>query len=47
MNIPLISFLKLSDFYRFTLESRKCDLIPVSEELNTLEAYIFLQKARF
>ncbi|MFL5744296.1 MAG: sensor histidine kinase [Niastella sp.] len=39
--------LKLSDFYRFTLESRKLDLIPVSEELNTLEAYIFLQKARF
>ncbi|MBO9198904.1 MULTISPECIES: sensor histidine kinase [Niastella] len=39
--------LKLSDFYRFTLESRKLDLIPVSEELNILEAYIFLQKARF
>jgi phosphopantetheine adenylyltransferase len=39
--------LKLSDFYRFTLESRKLDLIPVSEELKTLEAYIFLQKARF
>jgi LytS/YehU family sensor histidine kinase len=39
--------LKLSDFYRFTLESRKLDLIPVSEELNTLEAYIFLLKARF
>lgn len=39
--------LKLSDFYRFTLESRKLDLIPVSEELNILEAYIFLLKARF
>jgi two-component system, LytTR family, sensor kinase len=39
--------LKLSDFYRFTLESRKLDLIPVSEELEILEAYIFLLKARF
>ena len=39
--------LKLSDFYRFTLESRKLDLIPVSEEINILEAYIFLLKARF
>jgi LytS/YehU family sensor histidine kinase len=39
--------LKLSDFYRFTLESRKLHLIPVSEELNILEAYTFLLKARF
>lgn len=39
--------LKLSDFYRFTLESRKLDLIPVAEELNILDAYIFLLKARF
>lgn len=39
--------LKLSDFYRFTLESRKLDMIPLSEELNTLDAYIFLLKARF
>lgn len=39
--------IKLSDFYRYTLESRKLDLIHVSEELQILEAYIFLQKARF
>jgi two-component system, LytTR family, sensor kinase len=39
--------LKLSDFYRFTLESRKLDLIPLSEELKILDAYIFLLKARF
>jgi LytS/YehU family sensor histidine kinase len=39
--------LKLSDFYRFTLESRKSDLIKLSEELKILDAYIFLLKARF
>jgi sensor histidine kinase YesM len=39
--------LKLSDFYRFTLESRKSDLIPLSEELQILDAYVFLLKARF
>jgi sensor histidine kinase YesM len=39
--------LKLSDFYRFTLESRKHDLIKLSEELDILNAYIFLLKARF
>jgi two-component system LytT family sensor kinase len=39
--------LKLSDFYRFTLESRKLDLIPLSEELQILEAYTYLLKARF
>jgi len=39
--------LKLSDFYRFTLESRKMDLIPLCEELNILESYTFLLKARF
>lgn len=39
--------LKLSDFYRFTLENRKLDLIHLSEELKILEAYIFLLKARF
>ena len=39
--------LKLSDFYRFTLESRKMDLIKLSEELQILDAYIFLLKARF
>lgn len=39
--------LKLSDFYRFTLESRKLDLIRLSEELDILRAYMFLLKARF
>jgi len=39
--------LKLSNFYRYTLESRKLDLIHVSEEMEILKAYIFLQKARF
>lgn len=39
--------LKLSNFYRFTLESRKLDLIHVREEMEILNAYLFLQKARF
>jgi two-component system LytT family sensor kinase len=39
--------LKLSDFYRFTLESRKLDLITLGEELKILDAYVFLLKARF
>jgi two-component system LytT family sensor kinase len=39
--------LKLSDFYRFTLENRKLDLIPLSEEIEILDAYMFLLKARF
>ena len=39
--------IKLSNFYRFTLESRKLDLIHLQEELEILDAYIFLQRARF
>lgn len=39
--------LKLSDFYRFTLESRKQDLITLAEELVILDSYVFLLKARF
>lgn len=39
--------LKLSDFYRFTLESRKLDVITLAEELNILNSYLFLLKARF
>jgi two-component system LytT family sensor kinase len=39
--------LKLSNFYRFTLESRKLDLVHLSEELEIVEAYNFLLKARF
>jgi sensor histidine kinase YesM len=39
--------LKLSDFYRFTLESRKLNLIRLKEELEIIDAYMFLLKARF
>ncbi len=39
--------IKLSDFYRFTLENRKRDIIPLHEELTILNAYMFLLRARF
>ena len=39
--------LKLADFYRFTLESRKLHLISLSEEIGILDAYLYLLKARF
>ncbi|MBB5636843.1 sensor histidine kinase YesM [Pedobacter cryoconitis] len=39
--------LNLSDFYRFTLEKRKQDLIPLADELNILHSYMFLLRARF
>lgn len=39
--------LKLSDFYRFTLESRKLNVIKVKEELEIVNAYMFLLKSRF
>ncbi len=39
--------LKLSDFYRFTLENRVNDLIRLDEEIDILKAYLFLLKARF
>lgn len=38
---------KLAEFYRFTLESRKLDLIHVSEEMRIVAAYLFLLKQRF
>jgi sensor histidine kinase YesM len=38
---------KLSDFYRYTLENRKMNIISLSEELDILNAYLFLLKARF
>ncbi|HEV2481903.1 MAG TPA: histidine kinase, partial [Puia sp.] len=38
---------KLAEFYRFTLESRKRDLIHVSEEMRIVSAYLFLLKQRF
>ena len=39
--------LKLANFYRFTLESRKLDLIPLSREMEIVNAYLFLLKERF
>jgi len=39
--------LKLANFYRFTLESRKLDLIPLSKEMEIVNAYLFLLKERF
>ncbi|MBV8253403.1 MAG: histidine kinase [Chitinophaga sp.] len=39
--------LKLSNFYRYTLESRKQDLIQVKEEMEIVRAFLYLQHARF
>ncbi len=39
--------IKLSDFYRFSLEQKRSDVIALSEELEILQAYLFLLKARF
>lgn len=39
--------IKLSNFYRYTLDSRKLDLIKVSEEMEIVESFLYLQKARF
>lgn len=36
-----------ADFYRFTLDNRKLDLIPLKKELAILDAYIFLLTSRF
>lgn len=38
---------KLSKVYRYILEIRDRELIPLREELDFLNAYIFLQKSRF
>jgi LytS/YehU family sensor histidine kinase len=38
---------KLSDFYRYSLESRQIDLVPIEQELKILRAYFFLIKSRF
>ncbi|MBK6347019.1 MAG: histidine kinase [Bacteroidales bacterium] len=35
---------KLSVFFRYILEYRDKDLIPLSEELETVDNYLFLQK---
>jgi len=39
--------IKLSNFYRYTLESRKLDIIPIREEMKIVDAFLYLQKARF
>jgi len=39
--------IKLSDFYRYSLESRQKDVVPVHEELKMLNAYFYLVQARF
>jgi two-component system LytT family sensor kinase len=39
--------LKLSNFYRATLESRRLDLIKLSQELEIMDAYVYLLRARF
>jgi sensor histidine kinase YesM len=38
---------KLSDFYRYTIESRKLDLIRLTKEQEILDSYMFLLMARF
>jgi sensor histidine kinase YesM len=38
---------KLSDVYRYVLEQRENELVPLKEELKFLEDYIYLQKIRF
>jgi len=38
---------KLSNVYRYVLESRESKIIPLSKELEFLEAYVFLLKERF
>jgi len=38
---------KLSDVYRYVLEQRENELVPLEEEVKFLEDYIYLQKIRF
>ena len=43
-----ISFLKkLSKVYRYVLDNRREQLIPLSTEMEFMESYVFLQKERF
>ncbi|MBL7829144.1 MAG: histidine kinase [Saprospiraceae bacterium] len=43
-----VSFVqKMSKVYRYVLESRDADVIPLEEEMEFLNAYIFLLKERF
>ncbi len=38
---------QLSDVYRYVLDSRGKELVPLEEELKFLESYLFLQRIRF
>ncbi len=38
---------QLSQVYRYVLDSREKDLVPLEEELKFLNSYLFLQKIRF
>lgn len=38
---------KLSDVYRYVLEQRENELVPLKDDLKFMEDYIFLQKIRF
>lgn len=38
---------KLSDVYRYVLEQRETELVPLREDLKFMEDYVFLQKIRF
>jgi len=38
---------KLSDVYRYVLEQRENELVPVNDEVKFLEDYVYLQKIRF
>ena len=38
---------KLSDVYRYVLDTRDQEVVPLSEELSFVQSYVFLQKIRF
>jgi len=38
---------KLSEVYRYVLDNQNKEIVPLSEELQFLESFIFLQKIRF
>ena len=43
-----VKFIKqLSDVYRYVLETREKELVPLSEELKFLDSYLYLQQIRF
>lgn len=43
-----VKFIKqLSDIYRYVLDTREKEVVPVEDELRFLESYTFLQKIRF